>query len=499
MSNDMTGFVDKRAFLAGRLCLTQGWYVYHAPPETPGPGLQWRFHAGADVAWRAREWLGDGRYLPRTPLDAALQGTAEAVKVGESSVLFEASFAWKGLVARADCIRRVNGGWTLIEVKSGKSPDDGCVKEEYLDDIAYTTCVAQNAGLPIVRAELVLINRDYTLDGDAEIFTTLDVTADALARATVFSVDAQEIASAISADQRPEPELRFACKDCDFFETTCIGKDVPDPLFVLPRLSEKRFKELRPYERVSRIPCDVELTEPQQRVADLIRSGRDHAEEIGLRILDNVVWPAHYLDFEAVMPYLPWFQGRPPYDAVPFQYSLHILTDPGALPQHRQYLAPAAGDWRRELTEQLLLDLGTIGSVVVYSSYEKTRLNALAALFPDLRERLERVVARLFDLERVFKNGYSHPGFAGRTSIKNVLPAMVPDLRYDGLEVNNGDDAAGVFALMRVGEYASDAHEALRARLLQYCKLDTTAMVRLHEAVLQIRDRVAVDEPVVPV
>src|SRR5437867_4012754 len=132
MSNDMTRFVDKRAFLAGRACLTQGWYVHHAPGEIPGPGLQWRFHAGADVARRAREWLGDGRYLPRTPLDSALQVTAEAVKDGKSNLLFEASFAWNRLVARADGLSRVEGGWTIIEIKSGKSPADGSVKEEYL-------------------------------------------------------------------------------------------------------------------------------------------------------------------------------------------------------------------------------------------------------------------------------------------------------------------------------------------------------------------------------
>jgi hypothetical protein len=440
-----------------------------------------------DVARRARGWLGEGRYIQRTPIDTALQATDEAVKMGEGELLFEASFSWNGLVARADALRRTQDGWTLIEVKAGKAIEDGGkVKEKYLDDIAYTACVAIGANIPITRAVLVLLNREYRLDGDAEMFAEIDITEETLVRAAIFSTQAREIAMAVSAQERPEPTLKLECKKCDFFETECVGVGIPDPLFVLPRLSEKRFAELRAYERVSLIPSSVKLTDTQQRIADVIRSGRPHKDVTALRMLDGVIWPAYYLDFEAVTPPLPWFGDSPPYDTTPFQYSLHIRGDPVAAVEHREYLATLDGDWRRDLTEQLIADLGKTGSIVVYSSYEKSRLAALAALFPDLREALEEIVTRLFDLERVFKDGYWHPGFLGRTSIKKVLPVMVPDLRYDILDVSNGDDAAGVFALMRVGEYSIDTHDRNRERLLEYCKLDTTAMVRLHEAVIQI-------------
>ena len=482
----MSELVDKQAFLAGRVCLTLGWYVYNARRESPGPGLSWRFYGGADVARRARAWLGEGRYLPRAPVDDALEATAEAITHEQIDLLFEASFSWNGLVARADALRRSAKGWTLIEIKSGKSREDGQANDEHLDDIAYTVCVALGAGLPISDAALVLINREYTLDGAAEMFAELDVTAEALRRAKAIAEDTKRIAAAVSAAARPEPTLKFACKDCDYFATECIGKDVLDPLFILPRLSEKRFGELRGYERLSRVPSNVKLTDTQQRIAEVALSGRVYIDETKLRILDEVVWPVRYLDFEGVMPYLPWFDGRPPYDAVPFQYSLHIQAMAGATLEHREYLAPSDGDWRRVMTEQLLTDLGETGSIVVYSSYEKTRLNGLAALFPDLRPALERVTSRLFDLERVFRDGYCHPGFGGRTSIKKVLPVMVPELSYDALDVSNGDDAAGVFALMRVGEYPTETHEGHRKRLLEYCKLDTTAMVRLHEAILRI-------------
>ena len=478
----MAELVEKRAFLTGHTCRTGGWHVHHAAEEALGPGLKWRFYFGADVGRRARHWLGGGRYVRRTPLDAALRETEEAVREG-GDLLFEASFVWGGLTARADALRRAPDGWTVIEIKSGLSP-----KEDYIDDLAYTVCVARGAGLPVTGAALVLINREYRIGGDAPMFVEVDQTAEALDRATALRENAQEVARTISAEQRPDPMLIFFCKSCGLFETECLGRDIPDPLFVLPRLSEKKFAELRDYERVSRIPSGANLTAPQQRVAEVIRSGREYVDLAALRVLDEIVWPVHYLDFETINPYLPWFEGRPPYDAVPFQYALCVRREPGAPPEHHEYLAGSTGDWRRELTEQLLADLGTQGSIVAYSSAEKTHLNVLAGLFPDLQEPLRAAAARIFDLERVFKDGYVHPGFAGRTSIKKVLPVLVKDVSYDRLAIGGGDDALGTFAFMRVGEYPPETHEAHRAHLLEYCALDARAMLELHDVLLRIRN-----------
>ncbi len=480
-------YVDKRQFLAGAVCRTQGWYCCHEPEAPVSPGLRWRFYAGAEVGRRARTWLGDGRLLPRTPRDDALRITQDAIGSAESRLLFEASFAWNGLIARADAIRRSANGWTVIEVKQAKLPRDGKPDGNHVDDLAYTALVAMKCGLPVDRAVLALLNPEYTLDGDAELMVELDITERALARAEELERIAREVEVVITANTRPEPALKYACRKCDYYRTQCVGKGVTDPLFLIPYLRQKRFEELRPYERISRLPPDVQLTEGQMRVVDAIRSGEPCADVHALRALDSVVWPAYYLDFEAVTPPLPWFGGRPPHDVTPFQYSLHICSTPDSDPEHREFLAPLADDWRRVLTERLLEDLGSTGSIMVYSSYEKKCLERFADLFPDLRTDLERIVGRLFDLHEIFKKGYCHPGFAGSTSIKKVLPVLVPDLTYEVLEVNNGEDAAGVFALMRVGEYAIETCDAHCQRLREYCKMDTLAMLRLHEAINEIR------------
>jgi len=484
----MTTLVAKKAFLAGVTCRTQGWYVHHALPEIPGPGLQWRLWIGGDVQARARQWLGAGTMLRRTPQDAALAETQEAIATRADTMFFEASFTWNGCSVRADAIRAMGSEWDLIEIKSGKSPDDGeKVKAEYVDDLAYTRMVAGGAGLKVSRCLLVLINRDYRLNGSTEMFTYVDVTDIVTARAAELATIAEDVVVKVGADQRPEPEMIFACKDCDYFDTECVGVGIPDPLFVIPRINAKKFEALKGHERISRIPPDADLTAIQRGVVEVIQGGVPRVDRDGLGVLDLVQWPVRYLDFETVMPPLPWFEEVAPYEAMPFQYSLHVIDAPGADVRHHEYLAPITGDWRRDMTETMLRALGDAGSIVVYSGYEKGRLKALAETFPHLANALNAVIARLFDLEQVFKKGYQHPGFGGRTSIKNVLPVMVPELNYTTLAVNNGDDALGVFGLMRVGVTDPEFVSAHRERLLEYCKLDTYAMVRLHEAVHGLR------------
>ncbi len=490
--------IHKATFLAAIPCGTQGWYASRIDPEPITPGLAWRFFTGQEIGRIAREQLGTGPMMPRAPEEMAVAATTRAMSEAANRLIYECTFVSGGFVARADALRRNAGGWDIIEVKSGKAPEEkvtkkgvqeGAPKEEYLQDLAYTVFVAKASGISLGRCILMLISRDFQYGNGADILVEVDVTQAVMALAETFATMSVEVAAAINAVERPEPVLKFACRDCSYFELQCIGKDIPDPLFDLPRLSEKRFDAIKSHVRISALPAGLDLTPSQQRVVAVLQGGRPIEAREGLETLDELEWPAHYLDFESVSPALPWFEGSGPYDAIPFQFSLHVRATPSHPLTHREYLAPIGRDWRRELVETLLPALGTVGSVLMYSSYEKRMFSYLADSFPDLREQIEAVILRLFDLEAVVKDGYCHPGFRGRTSIKFVLPAMVKDLAYEGLTIRGGDDAAGAFALMYVNQTKSDRHDGERAALLAYCKLDTLAMVRVHEELAKIREK----------
>lgn len=477
--------VTKRQFINALACPTMAFFDRQRSGEALEPATQWRFHEGNRVGELAREALGGGRMLPPPFSTSALADSAAALADGDQT-LFEASMWASGMMARADALVPCPGGWELIEVKSSKMPKDGKPKAEYIDDVAYTLCVAQLAGVPVVRVLLMLLSREYTLGSHEPVFGRLDVTAEAMSRAAVLQAEAPNLVGAMVGDQQPEPRLTMACKECEYFATTCIGQGVDDSVLRIPRINAKKLAEIAPCARIRMLPASTTLTDIQQHVVDVIRERAARRDDTILAELKEIIWPAFYLDFESVMPALPWFDGDGAYTTLPNQYSVHVCSSPGEVLRHAEYLAPFDTDWRRNLTEQLLGDLDGNGSIIVYSSYERTQLSSLASRFPDLEGRLSSASDRLFDLERFFKSGYVHHAFAGSSSIKQVLPVLVPDLSYERMEVGNGSDAAAVFCLMREGVISPEKHPARRRELLEYCGLDTMAMVRLHEALTKL-------------
>ena len=494
--------VDKDAFLSAWTCRTRGWHAFREAGGPPSPGAAWRMLTGQELHRIAREQLAVAMSLPRAPEAAAVAATADALSDANLSTVSEATFVFGAFVARADFLRRNGGGWDLIEVKSGTEPEDKITKKgikkgvpssEYLNDLAYTAFVARNAGLPIARCLLMLISREFRFGDSKGPLVEVDVTSEVTGLVEAYCGVAPAIASAVLESEAPEAELILACRKCPYFAAPCFGNTIPDPVFDLPRLSEKRFEEIKAHQRIAALPEDVALTAPQQRVASATRAGVPSVSADGLALLDLLRWPAYYLDFESVGPALPWFGGAAPYEAMPFQYSVHVKLTPEASPQHFEYLAPSSGDWRRELAERLIPRLGTEGSVLMYSAYEKRMLGYLAGTFEDLAPALKAIQLRLFDLEAVIEAAYCHPGFRGHTSIKNVLPVMVPDLTYAALAIRGGEDASGTFALMHLNSIPADRQNAERESLLAYCKLDTLAMVRVHEVLLRIRGEIRPD------
>lgn len=479
--------ITKRTFLATLECRTMGWRAHHEGDADITPGLAWRYFEGNQVQRLAREWLGPGQLLPSGATQVAIDATSRAVADPSSTLLFEATFSHEGCVARADALRRVPGGWELVEVKAGTFKPDEKIKPEYLDDVAYTCAVALASGLPLAAASLVLVNSEFVAGGDLPLLVSADLTVAALDRASVLREHLTDIALVIGGG-RPEPTMIFHCKKCDHFAVDCVGHDIPDPLFDIPRLSQVRFDEFAPYRRISALPPDARLTPIQSAFVAVARSGVPAVDHAVLARLDEVAWPLYYLDFEAIAPAVPRFPGTRPYQKHPFQFSLHVRQREGGADEHHEYLAPIDTDWRRELVEKLLELLGDRGSIMVYSNYEEQVLKQLASWFPDLESRLAPVIARLFDLEKVVKQGYVHPEFRGRTSIKKVLPVMSPSLDYEGMAVSGGEDAAAVFGFMWLGEYPPEDHPEHRDHLLGYCKRDTEAMVHVHEGLERVRN-----------
>ena len=122
-------------------------------------------------------------------------------------------------------------------------------------------------------------------------------------------------------------------------------------------------------------------------------------------------------------------------------------------------------------------------------SFEKVRIRALAALYPDLSDHLMNIHDHIVDLMVPFqKRHYYCRAMQGSYSIKFVLPALFPDdpeLDYHNLEgVHNGMEASAAFE--RMGDMNPQEREACRNQLLKYCGLDTLAMVKVWQKLTEV-------------
>lgn len=401
----------------------------------------------------------------------------------ESACFFEARFESDGFVARADILVRLLDGWHVVEVKSSFADTKSI--DELVDDLAYTVMVAEKS-VTVTRASLLLLSRDYQYgDPPTSLFEERDVSEGAFSRAAAFRQSEEQVRNALSDCGPPAARLKSACRQCAWFAAECLGRDVEHSVLELPNLHQSKLEALasRSVVSLSDLPENFALTDTQARVRDAVLTRRPVVSKKSLReALESVEWPCHYLDFETVATVLPLFPGLRCHEQVLTQYSVHHRETFDRECTHDEFLAENKRECQWELAQSLIRALGTSGSVVVYSHFEKQRLRGLADRFHDARPALAALEDRLVDLLPIVRGNVYHPAFRGSYSIKSVLPVLVPDLSYEDLDISGGDTAITRFARLVRGEIPDDRVAETRASLLAYCKRDTEAMVRLHEA-----------------
>ena len=107
------------------------------------------------------------------------------------------------------------------------------------------------------------------------------------------------------------------------------------------------------------------------------------------------------------------------------------------------------------------------------------RLSELAAWLPEFSGRIKKIQRRLWDLLPVVRNHVYHPCFSGSYSLKSVLPALVPEMTYEGMPVANGQDAGLAWEALVQGDLGRPERERIKKGLLDYCGQDTLALLRL--------------------
>jgi hypothetical protein len=409
--------------------------------------------------------------------------------------IYEAAIEHGGVLIRADVLEREDDGWALIEVKSSTR-----CKDIHLPDVAVQLWVLRGAGVTVKRAGVLTLNRNYVYDGKVldvdQLFEFHDLTEAAGAMLEDIGDDVERFQAMLAGDApliSPGAHC-FDPYDCPFYEHCTQDAVFPEhPLNELPRLYARRREELEAagISDVRDVPEDFALNPLQAVARQCAISGEERIHGDLSATLSRVIFPVYHLDFETVGPAIPRFAGTRPYDSVPFQFSVHVEQTDGAV-SHTEYLHADSSDPREPLALALLDALGEGGSICVYTGFEARVIRDLAAALPALAPRLEALPERIWDLHPVIRNNYYHPGFRGSFSIKQVLPALIPQMSYDKLEIGDGALASLSYEQALQSEDPVEKQRILRA-LREYCGQDTLALVRLR-AVLAER---ALKEPLI--
>jgi hypothetical protein len=163
------------------------------------------------------------------------------------------------------------------------------------------------------------------------------------------------------------------------------------------------------------------------------------------------------------------------------------MRDSGFEVEHYEFLATEWENPVPSLLEKLTSDIGELGTVIVWNeSFEKTRNKEMANMYPKFKDKLLSINSRVYDLGIPFKNGYYiHKDFKGSWSIKAILPVVIPWLSYKELNIQGGGDASASYREL-IGMDNKKEKENLKKDMLQYCGLDTLAMVEIFKKLNQI-------------
>lgn len=341
---------------------------------------------------------------------------------------------------------------------------------------------------------VIHLNNEYIRKGalDAnQLFKIVSVQKEVEAKQEFVKQKINDLKNVLQLNAVPNIKIGGYCHDpydCEFVDHCWEHVPKQHSVFTLSRIGKAAFEMVENgILSLNQIPANYKLAKTPAFQLEYFKIGTILIEKKKiLDFLSQFLYPLCFFDFETYMPAVPDFDSSRPYQQIPFQYSLHVLSSERQPPDHFEYLGDGLHDPREELVKKMIIDLGVNGSIITYdSSFEKSRLKELADDFPQFSQPIHSIINRIVDLMKPFQSKwYYHPAFEGSNSIKNVLPVLVPDLSYSFLEIQEGGTASLVYSQLR--DQDSDTQIVQRKQLLDYCKLDTLAMIKILQVLQKI-------------
>jgi hypothetical protein len=479
--------ISKSRYLAGLRCDKLLWCSYNQKDLFPefSKATEGRFAQGHEVGELATRLFPGGQEAAPGKYYAEDTVPPTMELVGKRIPIFEAGFVYGPAYVKVDILNPVGEDqWDLYEVKS----TTGYSAEKHLADVAIQKYTVAGNGLKVRNCFLMHVNNQYVRHGDVDpagLLTAVDVTGEVELFIDRISGDMEHMLKIIGNEVCPDVQIGPHCmeiRDCDLIPE--CWKDLPEhhpvTLYSGKRkgfwLMENGITDLKV------VGDDLYLSGNQKIQIEAVRSGEQQKDIRQVRdFLKQLEYPLSFLDFETLGSAIPLYDGTRPYQSVPFQFSLHVVKEPGTGPEHHAFLAEGTDDPRPALIETLMAALPHVGSAIAYNaSFERRVLRELAAFDPGCQAWVEEVNSRMVDLLVPFSSfAVYHPAQRGSASMKAVLPALT-GIDYEGIDIG-GEDTGYEFIRITFGKADGEDIRKTRLAMEEYCKLDTEGMIRIVE------------------
>lgn len=493
--------ITKTDYLEYNFCKKNLWLKKHKPElfeDVELSDFEKKIIEEGNVADGEARNLFPGGVLVDSQGQDAVDDTKQYVEKKEK-IIFQATFAEDEFFIRADIMvyDPKKDGYELYEVKASND-----VKREkqynYINDLSFQKSVIEKSGLKIIKTGVIHLNKEYKKVGKIKhdkLFLIVDLTGEVEESHDAVKKQMDELKQYLEMPEEKKCECLYRGRNMQCTTFTYSNPDVPEySVHDINRIgaSKKLFYDWidRGIYSIDEIDNPDDLTGAKKAQYDAYVLGKPVINSIAIRkTLDELVFPLYFFDYEGFVSAIPIADGFGAYEQIPFQYSLHIMQKDGSL-EHKEYIITdlPKGDFTRELVERIKEDIKPGGTVISwFSTYEKQRNIKLAELHPDCADFLENLNEGMFDLMSIFqKNYYVDSKFKGSTSIKKVLPVIVPGLTYKGLNISKGDQASERWEKMVSNNISETEKQQIKKDLLEYCKMDTYAMVEIYRFLRKI-------------
>lgn len=415
------------------------------------------------------------------------QRTEDALKNG-ANIIFQGRFEFNNLTCIVDVLEKVNDNeFDLYEIKSSTE-----VKEEHLFDLAFQIHILEELGMNIRKISVIHVNNQYKRRGEIDIKELCfisDVTDKVREKEDETKINIERAFRILSSKEQPDFSPRHAKGELkEWMEVYRFIKGDFDKysIYDLCRLKPELIGDLEDLniKLISDIPEGIKLGTHQSRQLEATKLGKQIIDKDRIKeFLSEATYPLYFLDYETMSSAIPQFDGIKPYQQLPFQYSLFIIEKPGGEIKHKEYLHRDNSHPGLNLVKRLKEDIKEGGTIFVWhENFEKGRNTELGELFSDYADFMQSVNDRIIDLKLPFSNGwYLDMDFLGSASIKKVLPVLIKDLSYGNLAIHEGNAASRIWMKTILEGENQDEKDKVMNDLIEYCKLDTLAMVRIYQ------------------